>query len=205
MDTLHDRQLTPAQREETFEVMRSDLQRLSDLIDRLLQAQVLMDEHRTLKLELTDLAEETRIAADLLRGAFIHHGIQLDDETEPNLRAMTEPEKWQLLVKNLLDNALKYSQDRGKVSIRLRRNGTYALLIVTDQGIGIEKKELEKIFERFYRIGREETRSTRGTGLGLFLVKRIAESFGGRAWAHSEGIGTGAEFSVEIPLAKEVV
>jgi signal transduction histidine kinase len=74
---------------------------------------------------------------------------------------------------------------------------------VKDEGVGFPPEESERIFERFYRIGSEDTRQTHGTGLGLFLVREISQSFGGRAYATSSGLGSGATFVVEVPLLKE--
>ncbi len=202
VDTLEDRQLTAEQRAETFAIMRSDLERLSDLIERLLQAQVLMDDKRRLDLQPTDLAEETQIAIEQMQTTFALRRITLTSELNSGLFAMTEPQRWQLLVKNLLDNAQKYSPEGGEIAVILICRGKSARLKVSDHGIGLEKAELERIFERFYRVGQEEIRQTQGTGLGLYLVRRIAESFHGRAWAESQGKGHGTDFFVEIPLTE---
>ena len=82
----------------------------------------------------------------------------------------------QLLVNNLIDNALKYSSKEKTVSIELNKHHNKIFLKITDEGNGISDDEKKKVFEKFYRSGNEETRKTKGTGLGLYLCKRIAES-----------------------------
>ncbi|MFN6409214.1 MAG: sensor histidine kinase, partial [Bacteroidota bacterium] len=80
----------------------------------------------------------------------------------------------QILLNNLLENAIKYSPAQSIISVQLKKAGTQVLLEVADQGEGIPDTEKKKIFERFYRIGNEATRTTKGTGLGLYLCERIA-------------------------------
>ena len=85
----------------------------------------------------------------------------------------------QMLVNNLLENAMKYSPKESTISIALQANGKELELVVSDQGIGVADEEKRKIFDKFYRTGNENTRSTKGTGLGLYLCSRIAKSHNG--------------------------
>jgi len=80
----------------------------------------------------------------------------------------------QILINNLLENAVKYSSKQSTIVVQLSRNGKKAQLSVADNGIGIPDAEKQFIFEKFYRIGNEETRTTKGTGLGLYLCRKIA-------------------------------
>ncbi len=105
---------------------------------------------------------------------------------------------------NLVENAIAYSPDRpadvapASVSVTVRMDGTDVVLAVQDQGIGIESKDLDRIFERFYRADRARSRSTGGTGLGLAIVKHIATNHGGRVEVTSV-VGVGSTFTLRLP------
>lgn len=105
------------------------------------------------------------------------------------------------LMLNLLDNAIKYTPDKGKISLRLERLNGYAKLSVEDNGIGIPKEEQGKIFDRFYRVDKARTRDLGGTGLGLSIAKLIAEQHGGKIEVESK-VNSGSTFSVFLPLAQ---
>jgi signal transduction histidine kinase len=102
---------------------------------------------------------------------------------------------------NLLDNAVKYSRERGEIRLSARQHDGEIELIVSDQGIGIAKEDLPRIFERFYRADKARSPDTvRGTGLGLAIVKHVAQLHGGRVEADSE-LGKGTTIRVILPSA----
>jgi signal transduction histidine kinase len=203
LETLMDRDFPPAQRAEMLATMQKDLERLTDLIDRLLQTQAIAAHKQHPILRPTNLSDETRTVLEQFTGVFDLKGFQLEVALDRDLYAQADPDRWQIVVKNLLDNAFKYSPQGGVVAVRLKRADSRAHLEVTDSGIGFSKSEGERLFDRFYRVGNEDTPRTRGTGLGLYLVHGIVESFAGKVSAHSPGPGRGATFVVEIPLSAE--
>ena len=99
---------------------------------------------------------------------------------------------------NLLDNAVKFSPDNGQICLRGTRCGSSVVLSVTDNGIGISKEHLPRIFERFYRADKARSRELGGTGLGLAIVKHIAQLHGGRVEAESE-LGHGITIRIVLP------
>ena len=101
---------------------------------------------------------------------------------------------------NLIDNAITYSPDRTRVAVAVRRDGNTVELSVTDQGIGIAEKDLERVFERFYRADPARSRATGGTGLGLAIVKHIASNHGGEVGVWSVE-GSGSTFTLKLPVA----
>jgi two-component system sensor histidine kinase SenX3 len=105
-----------------------------------------------------------------------------------------------LLVRNLMDNAIRYSRRAGTVGVTIELTGRDVSLSVTDDGIGIPTKDLPRIFERFYRVDRARSRETGGTGLGLAIVKHVAENHGGHVHVESE-LGRGTTFRVTLPKA----
>ncbi|OLD71622.1 MAG: hypothetical protein AUF68_09665 [Verrucomicrobia bacterium 13_1_20CM_54_28] len=100
---------------------------------------------------------------------------------------------------NLLDNAVKFSPENGQIHLRATRRGSDMVLSVTDNGVGIGKEHLPRIFERFYRADKARSRELGGTGLGLAIVKHIAQLHGGRVEAESE-LGRGTTIRVVLPL-----
>ncbi|MEY2555205.1 MAG: two-component system, OmpR family, phosphate regulon sensor histidine kinase PhoR, partial [Verrucomicrobiota bacterium] len=103
---------------------------------------------------------------------------------------------------NLLDNAVKYSSDKGEIRLQAARCGEEIVLSVSDDGIGITEEDLPRIFERFYRADKARSRELGGTGLGLSIVKHIAQLHGGRVEADSE-IGRGTTVRVILPIVTQ--
>ena len=115
--------------------------------------------------------------------------------------AMTDAKSIEQVLRNLLSNALKYSPQGGTLAIRGQVDGAQVLLQVSDEGIGIPEDELEKIFERFYRVRNAVTQSVRGAGLGLAVCRGIVEAHGGRIWAESVP-GGGSLFCFTLPACE---
>jgi signal transduction histidine kinase len=107
-----------------------------------------------------------------------------------------------LALGNILNNAIRFSQPGSKITVGAIRQGNQVLSWVQDQGIGIPADKLQKIFEEFYQIEPPNTRHYGGLGIGLTIAKGLIETQGGKIWAESEGLGSGATFKVLLPLAE---
>jgi len=119
----------------------------------------------------------------------------------PTIRA--DPVRLQEALHNLLDNAVKYSREHGEIRLMARRRDEEVVLSVSDNGIGISKEDLPRIFERFYRVDKARTaENIRGTGLGLAIVKHIAQLHGGHVEAESE-IEKGTTIRLVLPLVTQ--
>jgi len=105
-----------------------------------------------------------------------------------------------LLVRNLVDNAIRYTSAGGSVDVALAADAGEAVLTVSDTGVGIPTRDLPRVFERFYRVDRARSRETGGTGLGLSIVRHVVENHGGRVSVDSE-LGRGTRFEVRLPAA----
>ncbi len=105
-----------------------------------------------------------------------------------------------MIVSNLLENAVKYGREGGRAELRVARDGPYVSVSVRDDGIGISPEDQAKVFDEFYRARNEQTASITGTGLGLSLVKRLAEMHEGTVRVESVP-GEGSTFTVSIPVA----
>ena len=104
------------------------------------------------------------------------------------------------VIINLLDNAVKYSPEAVRVSVSVAAPAPQTVWVrVQDRGVGIPKKQLKRIFNRFYRVQARGLKNVKGTGLGLYIVRSIARAHGGRVFAQSEGEGRGSTFTLELP------
>ena len=116
------------------------------------------------------------------------------------MRVMGSSEDLRTAVFNVLDNAIKYSGDTVDVRVRLDTpDEKRVVLSVQDHGVGIPPDDLKSIFKRFYRVSHRSLAHVKGTGLGLFIVKAIAQKHGGKVFATSQGEGEGATITMELP------
>ena len=138
-------------------------------------------------------------ASDRLRQAAEQRGITIEiDDTDPSLMVAGDPRQLSSALGNLVDNAVKYSEDGARVRLRARSHDSWVELVVADDGVGIPERELERIFERFYRVDKARSRGTGGTGLGLAIVRHVATNHGGDVLVHSTE-GEGSTFVLRLP------
>jgi signal transduction histidine kinase len=201
LDTLGRHDLDASQRERVRTMMRADVDRLSCFIDDVLQASRLAHAPAPVDLAEVDVGElVARCAAAVSARHDVPDGA-IALAVEPGLTVATDRAALEIVVKNLLDNAVKYSDGDVAVRVSARRNESGELALeVTDRGVGIDAADLRKVFRRFYRSDREAVRSRHGTGIGLFVVSCLVRNLDGRVTAHSEGRGLGATLRVTLPL-----
>ena len=109
-----------------------------------------------------------------------------------------DTDKMMQVIDNIMNNAIKYSPDGGVITVRMTQNQNHVILSISDQGLGIPRKDLGKIFDRFYRVDKARSRAQGGTGLGLAIAKEIVEAHHGRIWADSNE-GKGSTFYISLP------
>ena len=139
-------------------------------------------------------------AVDRLRPAAEQQGITIEVE-EPPQRLAVAGDRRQLVTAtyNLLENAVKYSDEGSSVQVRARTDGRWVDVEVEDHGIGIPRRDLERVFERFYRVDRARSRETGGTGLGLAIVRHVASNHSGEVHVESAE-GEGSTFTLRLPV-----
>jgi two-component system sensor histidine kinase SenX3 len=204
LETLQRREIDEAKRQEFYGIMLADSDRLIHTIEQVLRVGRAGRSH--LNRSLVDLGEIARECLTLARTR--HH---LPPEAIRCTESMPHGEKATVLVDlddlkaaltNLLDNAIKYSGSEVRVLVEVVQVDEKRVAVrVKDQGVGIPNSELKRIFKRFYRIPGTLAMRVKGTGLGLFIVRSIAERHGGRAFAESEGTGHGSTFTIQLPIA----
>jgi two-component system, OmpR family, sensor histidine kinase SenX3 len=202
LETLKTRDVSDGKREEFYDVMLADSQRLLNTVEQVLQASRTKEKRRELNLREIDLGNMLETAAALVKTQY-----NLDDAvvrvTEPTESVMILGDEYELQTAfvNLLENAVKYSPADPRISVRTKKAGLKKRvgILIKDNGVGIPPADLKRVFRRFYRVN--GATQPKGTGLGLAIVRSIVEKHGGRVRAHSRGSGHGSTFVVELPTA----
>ncbi len=174
-----------------------EARRLSSLVQDLLDLARLewgQGERTRLRLALVAQGE-----VEALRDRMVNKGLLLTVELDEEMEVLGVQEDLALMVRNLLENALVYTA-AGSITVAMSAAGAECELKVSDTGSGIPTSDLERIFERFYRVDKARSRDTGGTGLGLAIVRHVAESHGGVVEVSSE-LGAGSTFTVRLPRA----
>ena len=202
LETLQSRAVTDAQRREFYDIMLADADRLDHTVNQVLQAGVLRARTKHAARTPVDMAALVRECIEL---ATVRHHLQpgaigLESHDTGSLVVHGDTEELRTVIANLLDNAVKYSVDGVRVTVSVAAPAPDTIWVrVQDRGVGIPKKQLKRIFRRFYRVQARGLKQVKGTGLGLFIVRSIARAHGGRVFAQSEGEGRGATFTLELP------
>jgi two-component system phosphate regulon sensor histidine kinase PhoR len=186
-------------RAEYLEIIVRESERLSNLIENVLDFAKVERGKGGYDFAEGDVGEAVSRAANIYRYRAERENISLDVHVDGDLpRARIDERAIQLAVINLIDNALKYAPDGEVVAVHAKRVGGDVEIRVVDRGPGVLPEDRYRIFERFVRGDSANRRNVRGSGIGLALVKHIAESHGGRAWVESE-LGKGSTFVIAIP------
>jgi PAS domain S-box-containing protein len=203
---LRQSQTPPEVRERTHDMMDRQLRHLSRLVDDLLDVSRIVRGKIQLRKERLDLRRLVRTVAEDRRPVLEQVGLTLLlDVPETPVCVMGDHTRLTQVLSNLLDNSVKFAKGRNIVTVRLRADEEHgqAVLSVRDEGVGIEPELLPRLFTPFLQADRSLDRSRGGLGLGLAMVKGLAELHGGSVQAFSEGTGRGAEFTVRLPLEQE--
>ncbi len=174
LQTILKRELDPAQQKSFITNSLKDIERLDDLVENMLLATKIESNSYTFPKEKFNLSELVNSIANRLQvhtcsSQIIKLSVQKGITLEGDKFALTS------VVTNLIENAVKYSPPCAEVHVSLRRNDGQIQFVVADSGIGINDQEKSRIFDKFYRVGSEDTRKTKGTGLGLFIVKQVLD------------------------------
>jgi signal transduction histidine kinase len=188
-------------------IVKENNQRLLTLINRLLDFSRIETGRFTIKRELISINQIIHAVEQIVKPQLEKKEAALKLQLEAkNVNFMGDREKMEEVFFNLIENALKFSKDDGKPVIEIRTRDVENIIEVTvaDNGIGIGKEYLYKIFNKFYQVEDTMTRKVGGVGLGLAIVKEIIGNHHGKIWAESEGKGAGARFIFTLPLAEKI-
>ncbi len=204
LETLQRRDLPETQKQEFYRLMLSDTDRLTETVEQVLRAGRAGDKKAGREKSVVDFRQLVR---ECMEAARVRHHLPpealLYEEASSNGAGMSvrgSAEDLRTAVFNVLDNAIKYSGETVDVRVRLdMRDEKRIILSVQDHGVGIPPDDLKSIFKRFYRVSHRSLGHVKGTGLGLFIVKAIAQKHGGKVFAASEGEGEGTTITMELP------
>ena len=204
LETLQRRDLPEAQKQEFYRVMLSDTDRLTETVEQVLRAGRAGDKRAGREKSAVDFRQLVHECMDTARTR--HHlppeAMHYDEgaANAAGMRVLGNDEDLRIAVFNVLDNAIKYSGEEIDVRVRLDvPDEKRIVLSVQDRGIGIPRDDLKRIFKRFSRVPHRSQGHVKGTGLGLFIVKSIAQKHGGRVFADSDGEGQGTTITMELP------
>ena len=197
LETLQKHQLDEGRRQKLIQMTLEETSRLNNLASNILVSSQLEGGRYRVAREELDFSDLVKNSVQNFQRRFPEREWKTSIESEVDLNG--DPLLLEILVNNLLENAVKYSPRESGIQISLESKKSDIYFIVTDTGPGIPDHEKKKVFEKFYRIGSEETRTTKGTGLGLYLCKKIAEDHGASIIV-SDNTPTGCNFIVRFHI-----
>lgn len=203
LETLKTREVDEDQRREFYNIMLADSDRLLLTVEQVLRASRTGLKSRRISTSVINLSEMVQECLELTR---VRHGlsetalIYRESPQAHTARVSGDIDELRSAFSNLLDNAVKYSDDEVQVSVLVSALDDKRVAVrVTDKGIGIPSAQLKRIFKRFYRVPGRFMARVKGTGLGLFIVHSVITKHGGRVIAESRGLGHGSTFTVLLP------
>jgi len=204
LETLQTRQVDEAKRNEFYQVMLDDCDRLLHTVEQVLRASRTGHRRRHIHKTAIDLGELARECLELARTRthLDEKALRFVESLDRGGRPMIlgDADELRAVISNLIDNAIKYSDGKVDVSVEVATADDKRVTVrVTDRGVGVPRDELKRIFKRFYRVPRRVATRVKGAGLGLFIVRSIVGKHGGKTFAESEGEGMGSVFTIELP------
>ncbi|MFT5157756.1 MAG: signal transduction histidine kinase [Bacteroidia bacterium] len=195
LQTIQRRKLSEEKHAELVNKAIENSDRLNELTEKMLTAMQIENKRYTYGFEVFSLS-------DMVESMVLHYQnqVELKAFVEEGVNINGDPFILRISINNLVENAIKYG-DEQPIEIRLHQNGKQAVIIVKDLGNGIPENQRKRIFKKFYRIEDEEVRDTKGTGLGLYIVKQTIEKHGGKVEI-SNNSPHGSIFTVSLPIKK---
>jgi two-component system phosphate regulon sensor histidine kinase PhoR len=190
----------PEESERFLGIIQKHIDRLSFIVEDLLSLSRIEqeDERKTIQIETGKILDVLKSAVQICRSNAEDKKIEIKHTCEAHLTSSFDSSLLEQAVVNLLDNAIKYSEPNSTIHLKANLKDSEMKIIVEDRGIGIAKKHLPRLFERFYRVDKARSRNLGGTGLGLAIVKHIAQAHGGNVTVEST-LGEGSVFTIHLP------
>jgi signal transduction histidine kinase len=204
LETFLRYELSREEQLEFVQYMLQDTQRLSHNVQQILQIGRLENKHQNYHFENCDIEHFIQEFLQSNRHIFMKGKIEVINQLNHRLFLSVNKGLFEILIMNLVSNAFKYSQGPVDLNIKIYAKSRRLLIDFTDNGLGIEKTDLKKIFQKF-RQGKNDQKTSNkgGTGLGLYSAKQIVDIHRGKIWAQSQGPGFGSTFTLSFPEPKE--
>ena len=196
---IYQEDMDPQLRSEFLTDIDREIDRLSSVVGDLLTL-VHIDSHKLkLRREMMVFADPVRESVSRLTPLAQKRGQEIHMQIADSCEMFADPGKLAQVCYNIIETAIKYTPDGGRITVSLHRSGRDAVLEITDTGVGIPQEDLPHIFDRFYRVDKARSRDTGGTGLGLSIVKQIVRLHAGSVTVQSEK-DRGTTFTVQLPV-----
>ncbi len=181
------------------ERMKIEATRLSHLVQEIIDLSRIQNQNTMQNSEIVSLKKIIEEAIYQSKVRAEKRQVQINFVCDQDIDFFGDRKQLVMAISNLIENAINYSPERTTVNVLLKKNAEIAEIAITDQGVGIAEADLERIFERFYRVDSARSRDTGGTGLGLSIVKHVISNHGGdiQVWSAP---GTGSTFTVQLPI-----
>lgn len=203
---LNTGKLNDEERRMALETIYRNAKSQSQLIDDLLDTSRLITGNLHLNLSPTSVTSTIQAAIDVVRPAAVAKSITIETEFTSDVEKITcDTQRLQQMVWNLLTNAVKFTPERGTITVRYERVENNVRILVSDTGHGIAPEFLPLVFDRFRQADSSSTRAHHGLGLGLAIVRHLAELHGGDVSVESEGLGSGSVFTITLPVSLAVI
>ena len=199
LETLKYQKVSSEEAQDFVETMLSDTERLSDLIDNILESSKSDPKSMQSQFSSVDIVS-------FLQETIAHHQKLFEDKQcviqlkfNDYVKVSIDGRAMRMVFNNLIANALRYSPAGTVLTIEVRRDKKFCIIDFIDQGFGFDKKELKKVFKKFYRVQNQETQNIEGAGLGLYISRQIIKNHKGKINVFSEGRGKGTHFMLSLP------
>ena len=199
LETLKYQKVSSEEAQDFVETMLSDTERLSDLIDNILESSKSDPKSMQSQFSSVDIVS-------FLQETIAHHQKLFEDKQcviqlkfNDYVKVSIDGRAMRMVFNNLIANALRYSPAGTVLTIAVRRDQKFCIIDSIDQGFGFDKKELKKVFKKFYRVQNQETQNIEGAGLGLYISRQIIKNHKGKINVFSEGRGKGTHFMLSLP------
>ena len=201
LDTLARPGISTAQQDQLRSMMASDVERLTVFVDDILQASRIVHRRRSQTWTVVDVAQLLRQAVDSMRARYGLESGAFAVSAPVSVEIFSDPTALEIIIKNVLDNAVKYSVGAPHIEVDMHQQEPGQLaIVVRDHGIGINRIQLKRIFKRFHRAPDPRVNERSGSGLGLYVAYRLSRNLGGRIRAESEGAGKGTTMRIRLPM-----
>lgn len=201
-EALLDSKTPEEKKKEYLEIVHRESLRLKRLVNDMLDLAQLEGENYPLKKDIFPFSQLIEEAIQPFRPVMEKKGLAISVHLDPSIIIEGDRDRLNQVVQNLMDNAIKYTPEGGRISVDLSEEGKSVLLTISDTGIGIPEEALPRIGERFYRVDRSRSRKQGGTGIGVAIVKRILQNHGG-SLQYESTLGKGTKAIVRLPRWEE--
>jgi len=203
LETMKYRKVTEQDAREFVEMMLADTERLSGLIDNILQSSRTDAKSMQFQFEPISIHEFLSDVLNRYQRQFDDRHFKVSFQVDSTPTLQLDKRAMRMVFNNLIGNALRYSSTNSSFTVRLFSDKKFCYIEFTDEGVGLSKKEINKIFKKFYRVQEKDTQNIEGAGLGLFISREIVKKHKGKINAFSEGRGKGVTFTITLPLTPE--